>query len=58
MLFLLGVVFTTGRFMLSLALLFVLVFFCPFCIVITSHAAEKTGLCVPRTFVFFLYFRR
>ena len=46
-------VFTTGRFMLSLALLFVLVFFSPFSIVITSLGEKRAGLCAYRAFVCF-----
>ena len=46
-----SVVFTTGRFMLSLDLLFVLVFFSPFIIVITSLGEERAGLCASRAFV-------
>ena len=57
------VVYTTGRFTFSLALLFVLVvsvlltcnvflfFFSRFGIVITSPVEERTGLCVFRAFV-------
>ena len=47
-------VFTTGRFMLSLALLFVLVFFSPFSIVITSLGEKRAGLCAYRAFVLYL----
>ena len=36
--------FTTGRFMLSLALLFILVFLSPFSIVITSLGEERADL--------------
>ena len=46
--------FTTGRFILSPALLFVLVFVSPFSIVITSLGEEKAGLCTSREFVFFI----
>ena len=42
---------TTGRFMLSLVLLFVLVFFNPFYIVIISLVEERAGLCAYRAFV-------
>ena len=46
--------FTTGRFVLSLALLFVLVFFSVlFSIVITSFGEERAGLCAFRAFVYF-----
>ena len=45
------VVFTTGGFTLSLALLFVLVFFSPFSIVITSLGEERAGLYTFRAFV-------
>ena len=48
------VFFTTGRFILSPALLFVLVFVSPFSIVITSLGEEKAGLCTSREFVFFI----
>ena len=39
--------------MLSLALLFVLVFFSPFSIVIASLGKERAGLCASHAFVYF-----
>ena len=47
------VAYTTGRFMFSLALIFVLVFFQSFSIVITSLGEDRAGLCVSRAFVGF-----
>ena len=47
------VVNSTRRFMLSLALRFVLVFFSPFSIAITSLEGERAELCVFRAFVCF-----
>ena len=49
--FCVAAVFAAGRFMLSLALLFVLVFFSPFIIVITSLGEERSGLFVSRVIV-------
>ena len=48
------VVSATGRFMLSLALLVILVFFSPFSIVIPSlgEERERAGLCTSRAFVY------
>ena len=43
--------YTTGRFMFSLALLFVLVFFSPFSIVITSFGEERAALCASCAFI-------
>ena len=53
-------VFTTQRFIFSLALLFVVVFFFPFLftIVITSIGEDSAGLCVSRAFVCFIYTRK
>ena len=45
------VVFTTGRFVLSLTFLFVLVFFRPFSNAITSIGDERAHLCASRVFV-------
>ena len=44
-------VFTTGRLMLSRALLFVLVFLVLFSTVITSLGEERAGLCASRAIV-------
>ena len=50
-------VFTVaGRFMLSLYLFFVVVFFSPFSIVTTSLEDERAGLCASRASVFVLFF--
>ena len=44
---------STRRFILSLALCFVLVFFSPFSIAITTLGKERAGLCILRAFVCF-----
>ena len=45
---------STRQFILSLALRFVLVFFSPFSIAITSLGKERSGLCAFRAFVCFV----
>ena len=49
-------VFTTGRFMLRLALFFVHVcfVFCSFSIVVSSFGEVRAGLCASRAFVLFV----
>ena len=44
---------TKGRFMFSLVFFFVLIFFSPFSIVITSLGEERAGLCASCAFVYF-----
>ena len=44
-------VYTTGRFMFNLALLFFLVFLQSFSVVITSLVEDGTGLCASHAFV-------
>ena len=44
---------TTGRFMFSLVFFFVLIFFSPFSIVITSLGEERAGLCASCASVYF-----
>ena len=51
-------IFTTGHFMLSLALFFVIVFSVLFSIVITSFCEERAGLCASRAFVCLFCTRR
>ena len=51
-------VYTSGRFFLSHALLFVPVFFSPFSIVITSLGEERAGLCATHAFVWLLRTRQ
>ena len=46
-------VYTSGRFMFSLVYFFVLIFFSPFSIVITSLGKERAGPCASCAFVYF-----